>query len=171
MSQSQRYFHLPLADLGITALAGLGSINLNVNGGSVNNVKFIAKSTLGGVAIYTIYQSLLTGFKTEALRKKGLISRESQNKILAKKILFSLKNGATISAYIGLILLFFPWLTLPFAIFGFIGTGKAYVDLFNAFWEGLDPLQRAQLLIASKEAGINLRRFLQKNNYHHGFTH
>jgi hypothetical protein len=38
--------------------------------------------------------------------------------------------------------------------------GKASLDLFHAFWDGLDELQRAELLAAAMEAGVNMRRFI-----------
>jgi hypothetical protein len=38
--------------------------------------------------------------------------------------------------------------------------GKASLDLFHAFWDGLDELQRAELLAASLQAGVNLRRLI-----------
>jgi hypothetical protein len=38
--------------------------------------------------------------------------------------------------------------------------GKASLDLFHAFWDGLDEVQRAELLAAAMEAGVNLRRFI-----------
>jgi hypothetical protein len=39
--------------------------------------------------------------------------------------------------------------------------GKASVDLFLAFWDGRDELQRAELLAAAMEAGVNLRTDLR----------
>ena len=60
---------------------------------------------------------------------------------------------------LGLVLLVFPWLSWPLAVLGFVGMGKASLDLFHAFWDGLDEVQRAELLAAANEAGVNLRRF------------
>ena len=42
-----------------------------------------------------------------------------------------------------------------------VGMGKASVDLFHAFWDGLEGLQRAELLAAAMEAGVNLRTDLR----------
>jgi hypothetical protein len=42
-----------------------------------------------------------------------------------------------------------------------VGTGKATLDLFHAFWDGLDARQRAELQQAAFEAGVNLRSLLQ----------
>ena len=41
------------------------------------------------------------------------------------------------------------------------GMDKASVDLFHAFWDGLEGLQRAELLAAAMEAGVNLRTYLR----------
>lgn len=51
-----------------------------------------------------------------------------------------------------------PWLSLPRSL---LGLGKASVDLFHAFWDGLDELQRAEPLAAAMEAGVNLRTYLR----------
>ena len=169
MGRNQNYRHIPIAGLEIAAIAGLSLIDVNPNGRFFNNTKFVAESTIGGVAFYAIYQGLLTGLKTEALLKKGLINKKTQREILIRTTFNSLKNGASVSVSLGITLIIFPWLTLPISIFGLVGIGKASVDLFNAFWDGLDQLQRAQLLIASKEAGINLRRFIRGENENKGF--
>ena len=54
-----------------------------------------------------------------------------------------------------------PWLSLPRSLLGLVGMGEAAVDLFHAFWDGLDELQRAELLAAAMEAGVNLRTYLR----------
>jgi hypothetical protein len=38
--------------------------------------------------------------------------------------------------------------------------GKASLDLFHAFWDGLSEEQRAELRRAAYEAGVDLRRML-----------
>jgi hypothetical protein len=70
------------------------------------------------------------------------------------------KQGAAVSLALGVILLVFPWLSMPLALLGMVGMGKASLDLFHAFWDGLDELQRDELLAASRQAGVNLRRFI-----------
>ena len=39
--------------------------------------------------------------------------------------------------------------------------GKASLDLFHAFWDGLSPEQQAELTSSAFEAGVNLRRFVE----------
>ena len=58
-------------------------------------------------------------------------------------------------------LLVCPWLSLPLSVLGLVGMGKASLDLFHAFWDALDELQRAELLAAAMEAGVNLRSYLR----------
>ena len=41
------------------------------------------------------------------------------------------------------------------------GDGQGVFDLFHAFWDGLEGLQRAELLAAAREAGVNLRTDLR----------
>jgi hypothetical protein len=41
-----------------------------------------------------------------------------------------------------------------------VGAGKDSLDLFHAFWDGLDEPQRAELVADASEAGVSLRRFL-----------
>ena len=165
MRDNQDFPQLQQASIETAAIAGLISLDTKLNGGSFSNAEVISRSTLGGIALYSIYQSLLTALRTEALRKKGLISRETQRKMLIKSILESLRNGTSIGFSVGLTLLIFPWLTLPLSVLGLIGISKASIDLFDAFWEGLDQNQQTHLLLASKEAGINLRRLINNRPY------
>ena len=47
-------------------------------------------------------------------------------------------------------------MTLPLSVLGLVGTGKASIDLFNAFWDGLSDAQRQELRNLSFDAGIAL---------------
>lgn len=62
---------------------------------------------------------------------------------------------------LAVVLLVFPWLALPLSVVGLVGMGKASLDLFHAFWDGLTEVQRAELLAAAMEAGVNLRSQLR----------
>lgn len=160
MSRDHDPFRIPQAGLEVAPLAGLASIDVNLNGGSLNGGEFVAESTLGGVVVYAIYQALLTGLRTEALRKRGAITRSVQIQMVATTVWESVKQGAAVSLVLGVVLLIFPWLGFPLSVLGVVGMGKASLDLFHAFWDGLDELQRAELLAAAMEAGVNLRRFI-----------
>lgn len=96
--------------------------------------------------MYAIYQALLTALRTEALRKRGAIERTVQIRMITSTVWESVKQGAAVSLVLSL-----------------VGMGKASLDLFHAFWDGLDELQRAELLAAAMEAGVNLRRWIDGN--------
>ena len=160
MTRERDPFRIPRAGLEIAAIAGLTSIDINLNGGAIKGGEIVAESTLGGMAVYAIYQTLLSGLRTEALRKRGAISRTVQIQMISTTVWESVKQGAAVSVCLGVLLLVFPWLSLPLSIMGMVGMGVASIELFNAFWDGLDAMQRAELHAASMEAGVNLRRFL-----------
>jgi hypothetical protein len=160
MTRERDPFRIPQAGVEMAPLAGRASIDVNLNGGSLSGGEFVAESTLGGMVIYAIYQALLTGLRTEALRKRGSITRAVQVQMIASTVWESVKQGAAVSLVLAVVLLIFPWLAFPLSLLGLVGMGKASLDLFHAFWDGLDELQRAELLAAAMEAGVNLRRFL-----------
>lgn len=163
MTRERDPFRIPQAGVEMAPLAGLASLDVNLNGGSFSSGEFVAESALGGVVLYATYQALLTGLRTEALRKRSAISRSVQIQMVASTVWESTKQGAAVSLLLGVVLLVFPWMGLPLTVLGAMGAGKASLDLFNAFWDGLDETQRAELLAASMEAGVNLRRFLSGN--------
>jgi hypothetical protein len=107
-----------------------------------------------------IYQALLTGLRTEVLRRRGEIDRATQVQTIAGSVWESVKQGAAVSIVLGVVLLVFPWLSLPLTLLGFVGMGKASLDLFHAFWDGLSEEQRAELHRAAYEAGVDLRRMI-----------
>lgn len=65
-----------------------------------------------------------------------------------------------VSLALAVVLLVFPWLGWPLTLLSLMGAGKASMDLFHAFWDGLSPQQQGELLTAAHAAGVNLRRFL-----------
>ncbi len=77
--------------------------------------EFIGESTLGGVAVYAIYQALLTALRTEALRNRGAIDRQTQVQAIASSVWESAKHGAVGSLVLSVILLVVPWFGLPLA--------------------------------------------------------
>lgn len=160
MSRDHDPFRIPQAGLEVAPMAGLASIDVNLNGSSLNAGEFVAESTAGGVVVYAIYQALLTGLRTEALRKRGAISRAVQFQMISTTVWESVKQGAAVSLVLGVVLLIFPWLGFPLSLLGLVGMGKASLDLFHAFWDGLDEVQRAELLAVATEAGVNLRQFI-----------
>ena len=160
MSREIDPYRIPKARWEVAPAAGLASIDFNGNGGAWSGREFIGESTLGGVAVYAIYQALLTALRTEALRKRGAIDRPTQVQAIASSVWESAKHGAVVSLVLSVVLLVFPWLGVPLALVGFVGLGKASVDLIHAFWDGLDEQQRQDLHRAAYEAGVNLNRVL-----------
>lgn len=152
-------FRIPRPGWEAAPAAGLASIDVNGNGLEASGGELLAESTLGGVVVYAIYQALLTALRTEALRKRGQIDRATQVQAIGHTVWESTKQGAVVSVVLGVVLLVFPWLTWPVMLLGFVGMGKASLDLFHAFWDGLSWEQRGELMAAAHEAGVNLRRF------------
>ncbi|MCT0212430.1 MULTISPECIES: hypothetical protein [unclassified Synechococcus] len=156
MGRERDPFRLPRAGWEVAPAAGLASIDLNGNHAAFGGGEFVSESTLGGVAVYAIYQALLTGLRTEALRQRGEIDRATQIQAIASTVWESVKQGAAVSAVLAVLLLVFPWLSLPLSLLGLVGMGKASLDLFHAFWDGLSDEQRPELHRAAHEAGLNL---------------
>ena len=75
MVRTQDPFQIPKAGLEIAPIAGLASINVNGSVGPVPATEFVGESTLGGMVVYAIYQALLTGLRTEAMRRRGELNR------------------------------------------------------------------------------------------------
>lgn len=156
--RSKDPFQIPRAGFEVAPLAALASINVNGSVGPVPATEFLGESTLGGMAVYAIYQALLTGLRTEAMRRRGELSRTTQIQLLAQTVWASVKEGAALSAVLAVVLLVFPWMAFPLSLLGLVGTGKATVDLFDAFWDGLSDHQRQELRTLAFDAGIALGR-------------
>ena len=152
-------FQIPKAGLEIAPVAGLASINVNGSVGAVPAGEFLGESTLGGMVVYAIYQALLTCLRTEALRHRGQINRATQIQLVAQTVWVSVKEGAAVSAVLAVVLLVFPWMAFPLSVLGLVGTGKATIDLFDAFWDGLSDAQRQELRTLAFDAGIALERY------------
>ena len=101
--------------------------------------------------------------RTESQRKKGLITKSKQIQIITENLLLSIRRSVAPGLSLSILLLFFPALNTPFSILYLIGIGKASRDIFNTFWNGLTYIERKNLLDASMEAGISLRRFIEGN--------
>jgi hypothetical protein len=159
MSRELDPFRIPRAGWEAAPTAGLAAIDANANGGAFSGGEFVAESTLGGVVVYAIYQALLSGLRTEAMRQRGEIDRATQIETLAATVWESVKQGAAVSVVLAVVLLVFPWLSLPLTLLGFVGMGKASLDLFHAFWDGLSAEQQLELQQAAFHAGMDLRQW------------
>ncbi len=164
MTREHDPFRIPRAGWEAAPLAGLASVDLNHNGGAVSGGEFFSESTVGGVVLYATYQALLSALRTEALRKRGEIDRITQVRLVLGTSLESAKTGVAVGAVLSVVLLVFPWLTTPMAVMGVLGSAKASLDLFHAFWDGLDAEQKLQVTIAAHEAGVSLRSFFDRDS-------
>ena len=79
---------------------------------------------------------------------------------MADTVWASVKEGAAVSADLAVVLLVFPWMTFPLSALALAGTGKATMDLFDAFWDGLSDDQRQELKNLAYDAGIVMGRFM-----------
>ena len=156
MGRSRDPFQIPKAGVEVAPLAGLASFNVNGSVGPVSATEFVSESTLGGVLVYAIYQALLTGLRTEAMRKRGSLDRQTQIRLVAETVWASAKDGAAVSAVLGVVLLVFPWMAFPLSVLGVFGAGKATMDLVDAFWDGLTEEQRQEIKALAFEAGVSL---------------
>ena len=159
--RSKDPFQIPKAGLEVAPLAGLASINVNGSVGPVSGTEFVSESTLGGVLVYAIYQALLTALRTEAMRQRGVIDRPTQIRLVADTVWASVKEGAAVSAVLGVLLLVFPWMAFPLSVLGIFGAGQATMDLVNAFWDGLTEEQQSEIRSLAYEAGVNLSQIFQ----------
>jgi hypothetical protein len=95
-----------------------------------------------------------------ALCRRGAITRAVQLQMIANTVWASTKQAAAVSLVLAVVLLVFPWLAGPLSVLNLVGMGKASLDLFHAFWDGLDEVQRAELLAVAMEAGVNLQSLI-----------
>ena len=160
MSREHDPYRIPRAGWEIAPTAGLASIDLNGNHGALTGGEFIGESTVGGMLVFAIYQALLTGLRTEAMRKRGEINRSTQVQAILASVWETTKQGAAVSAVLSVVLLVFPWLGFPLSLIGIVGLGKASIDLVHAFWDGLSEEQRLDLQRAAFDAGVSLNQLL-----------
>ena len=161
MGRSRDPYQIPKAGVEIAPLAGLASVNINRSVGPVPSTEFVGESTLGGILVYAIYQALLTGLRTEAMRKRGALDRQTQIRLVAESVWASAKEGAAVSAVLGVVLVVFPWMAFPLSVLGVFGAGKATMDLVDAFWDGLIEEQQSEVRSLAYEAGVNLSQIFQ----------
>lgn len=161
MGRDRNPDRIPRAGYEVAPLAGLSSLPLSTGQPALGSARLLGESTLGAVVVYAVYQALLTALRTEALVRRAHLDRSAQARLIGRSVLGSIQDGAAIGLAFSLLLLVFPWLSLPLGVLSVVGLGKASLDLFHAFWDGLNDLQRGELHDAAFAAGVNLNRFLQ----------
>jgi len=160
MSRERDPYRIPRAGWEIAPAAGLAAVDLNGDHVHGTGSEFIGEHTVGGMLVYAIYQALLTGLRTEVMRKRGEIDRTTQLQVIVKSVWATTKQGAAVSAALSVVLIVFPWLVLPLSVVGMFGLGKASLELAHAFWDGLSDAQRSDLHRAAYEAGVSLSQLL-----------
>ena len=160
MTRERDPYRIPRAGVEAAPLAGLASVELGAPGSTAGG-EFLAESTLGAVVVYALYQALLSSLRTEAMVRRGELSRPEQLQLVTATVWRSVQQGAAVGLVRGLVLLVCPWLSLPLTVLGAVGAGKASLDLFHAFWDGLSPAQQAELHETAHRAGVNLGRLVR----------
>lgn len=102
--------------MGGAPAAGLTSNDFNGSGGATSSREFIAESNLRGVVVNGLYQALITGLRTEAMRRRGAISRAVQIHLILGIVMSSMRQGALTSVALSVLLLVFPWLAAPLSL-------------------------------------------------------
>ena len=151
MGRSRDPYQIPKAGVEVVPLASLAFINVNGSVGPVSATEFVSESTLGGVLVHAIYQALLTALLTEAMRKRGVIDRPTQARWVER---YLLKRELLSALYLGSCCWSSPGWPFPFSVLGIFGVGKASMDLFDAFWDGLTDEQKQELKEVAYDAGV-----------------
>lgn len=115
---------------------------------------------LSASAFYAIYAVIKEFLSLEGARRRGEVS----NQDIVKKVLQSALKSATSAAMAGFIfgvavLIFGEWLMIPLAIIAPFAVIKLPMNLWNAFWKGLDETQRQELIDGANELGGAPARF------------
>lgn len=160
MTRERDPFQIPRAGLEAAPLAGLAGLRVTGGQPGLPGRQLVTEATLAGVLVYAAYQALLTGLRSESLVRRGVISRPAQVRLILSTCWEAMKEGTAVGLVLSLVLLVCPWLSLPLTLMGAVGLGKASVDLFHAFWDGLSDAQKQQLHAAAYDAGVNLNRLL-----------
>lgn len=160
MSRERDPHGLPRAGLEIVPLAFLSRIPLPAVGAAPGSTRLLCESGLGAMAVFGIYQALLSGLRTEALVRRGELDRRRQARLVLLSAWEAMQDGAAIGLACSVLLMVLPWLALPLGVLSVVGCGRASLDLAHAFWDGLSPEQRAELHRAAYAAGLSLNRLL-----------
>lgn len=151
---------IPQAGIEALPIGTLMSVDINGSGGAEGVLEFTAESTLGGVLVYSAYQSILTLLKSEAARKEGTITRAQQLKLVATTALDAGKSSAFTMLVASAIVAVMPWLSAPLTILGVVGGGVMATRIAQQFWEMLDSDQQKELRDAAERAKVNIEKMI-----------
>ena len=154
-------FVIPQPGIETIPVATLASIDVNgsgLDGGGV--LELTAESTIGGVLVYSAYQSILTLLKSEAARKAGDITRAQQLKLVASTAIEAGRSSAFTMVVASALVALMPWLGGPLTILGVVGGGAMAVRIANQFWLALDSDQQQELRKAADAAQVKLQNLI-----------
>ena len=154
MTRERDPFQIPRAGLEAAPVAGLAVLKIGTPSSPLPTRQLVTEATLASMVIYGLYQALLCGLRSEGLVRRGLLTRPAQARLILATVWEAMKEGTAVGLVLSLVVLVFPWLAWPLTVVGAVGLGKASIDLFHAFWDGLSPGQRRQLHAAAYEAEI-----------------
>ena len=160
MTRERDPFQIPRAGWEVAPLAGWAGLQVTTPQVGLPPRQLVTEATLAGVLVYATYQALLTGLRSEGLVRRGALSRPAQVQLILTTVWEAMKEGTAVGLILSLVLLVCPWLSRPLTLVGAVGLGKASLDLFHAFWDGLSEGQKQQLHAAAYDAGVNLNRIL-----------
>jgi hypothetical protein len=161
MPRESESFSLPKPGLEITPWAALTRIPLPGCTTLLPRFRILGAATLGPLLICAIYQGLLATLRTEAAVRRGELNRRRQLRLVMGSLVQTHAAGSpstlSVSLTMSFLLLLIPSLSLPLTLFGILGVGRISEKLFNAFWDGLNSGQKAELRRRAYAAGANLR--------------
>lgn len=152
---------IPQAGIEVLPVATLASVDVNgsgLDGGGV--LEMTAESTIGGVLVYSAYQSILTLLKSEAARKAGDITRAQQLKLVASTAVDAGRSSAFTMVVASALVALMPWLAGPLTILGVVGGGAMAVRIANQFWLALDTDQQEELKKAADAAQVKIKNLI-----------
>jgi len=158
-----RKYCIPQAGVEVLPIGTLMSVDINGSGGAEGVLEMTAESTLGGVLVYSAYQSILTLLKSEAARKEGTITRAQQLKLVASTALDAGKSSAFTMLVASAIVAVMPWLTGPLTILGIVGGGVMSARIAQQFWQMLDADQQAELRKAAESAKVSIEKMIPED--------
>ena len=153
---------IPRAGMEIVPLAALTRIPFPPFAtAALPRLRLLGESTIGAIAVCAVYQSVLTALRTESSVRRGEFNRRRQINLVLSSIVSPVQGGIprSISASLmwSVMRLLLPPLSLPLTVWGVFGVGRISERMFNAFWDGLNNGQKAELRRKVFAAGMNLR--------------
>lgn len=161
MTRESDSLSIPRAGVEIAPLAALTRIPFPPCAAALPRLRLLGESTIGAVVVCSLYQTLLTALRTESSVRRGEFNRRRQINLVLGSIVApgqaGLSRSLNLSLTLSVLQLLVPSLRLPLTVWGVLGVGRISERVFNAFWDGLNAGQKAELRRKAFAAGVNLR--------------